>query len=105
MKANCSCDLGAKDFLKKAFTESSTAWCTPRTLGKVSKMVAMLDTAAWMGRGISCSLLRCPRSSAMKLIYRSHWAIEALGAGSTVPTGQFLHSFSYLLMLQGIYIV
>ena len=33
---------------KKVFAKSSTAWYTPRTMAKVSKMVAIWGTTAWM---------------------------------------------------------
>lgn len=36
-------------FWKKSFAKAITAQGTPRIMAKVSKMVAMLGTAAWMG--------------------------------------------------------
>ena len=35
--------------MEKAFAKSNTTWCTPMTLEKASKIVAIVGTAAWIG--------------------------------------------------------
>lgn len=50
-EANLSYNSTARGILKKALAKSSKAWYTSKTVIKVSKMVTILGTSAWMDGG------------------------------------------------------
>lgn len=100
---NSACDSMVRGVLKKLFAKSSTAWQTRQTETKVSKVVAMLNTAARWGP-VPCSILSSVRSSAANHLAFS-LAIPGYGKhcgqGGQYPLVQFLDSFSRFLRLPG----
>lgn len=73
MKANSSCDSEARSIAK-----SSTGWNMARTMARVSQMVAMLGTAAWMG---GTALFSSPQSTVFHqepIIWLSYWPYQAV---------------------------
>ena len=87
MNANWACDSVAKGILKKAFAESSTAWFTPRTVAKASKMVALLGTATWGPYLVEFSVVHGHPPRAICLFFTGHTRLlKALWARYTIST-------------------
>ena len=86
---------------KKAFAKFSIAWYTPRTVAKISKMVAIWGTIARMGDTTLLNsqqpMVTCHEPSGFFTCHTS--LLETVWAECTITrSGQFGDSFSYLIM-------